>query len=65
MVNNSLKNRAKNLVAIAKEKGLVKTYDEYCKTASSKEMALSSEEVNYYTSKKKEVAEWKSIVLEI
>lgn len=57
MVNNSLKNRAKNLVAIAKEKGLVKTYDEYCKTASSKEMALSSEEVNYYTSKKKEVAE--------
>lgn len=57
MVNNSLKNRVKNLVTKAKEKGLIKTYDEYCKTASSKNTALSPEEVNYYTSKKKEVTE--------
>lgn len=53
MVNNSLKNKAKELVARAKEKGLIKTYNEFCKSAPSKDDALSSEDVNYYTSRRK------------
>lgn len=53
MVNNSIKSKAKELVAKAKEKGLIKTYDEFCKSTSSKKHALSSEEINYYTSRRK------------
>lgn len=53
MVNNSLKNRAKELVARAKAQGLTKTYNEFCKSVSSKNSALSSEDVNYYTSRRK------------
>ncbi len=53
MVNDSIKNKAKALVAKSKEKRLIKTYDEFRKTPTSKEHALSSEEVNYYTSRRK------------
>ena len=57
MVNNSYRDRVKSIVSKAKEKGLTRKYSEYCKTSASKENTLSSEEVNYYTSKRKEVAE--------
>ena len=53
MVNDSYRNRAKSIVSKAKEKGLVKTYADFCKTDVAKKSAVSSEDVSYYTSEKK------------
>lgn len=50
MVKESYKERAKNLTKIAKEKGLIKTYDDFCKTDIAKKTALSKKEIAYYTS---------------
>ena len=65
MIDNSYRERVKSTVSKAKDKGLVKKYSEFCKTSVSKKNALSSEEVNYYASKRREVTEWKNIALEI
>lgn len=51
MVSADYKKRASELVKIAKQKGLVKKYSDFCKTKESKKYALSEEEVVYYTSK--------------
>ena len=53
MVNNLYKEKVSNLIAKAKEKGLVKTYSQFCKTETGKKNALSKDEVNYYTSASK------------
>lgn len=53
MVNTDYKKRASNLVEMAKKKGLIKKYSEFCDTDEAKEYALSKEEVIYYTSKVK------------
>ena len=50
MVNDSYKKKVSGLVAKAKEKGLVKTYSQFCKTEAGKKSALSKDEINYYTS---------------
>lgn len=54
MVSKSYKKRASDLVKKAKEKGLIKTYDEFCKTDIAKKTKLSEDEAKYYTSSKKE-----------
>lgn len=51
MIDEKVKKRASELVAQARKKGLVKTYDEFCKSKEAKEYALSEEEVIYYTSR--------------
>lgn len=53
MVNDSYKSRAKSIVSKAKEKGIIKSYSDFCKTEIAKKSTLSSKEINYYTSKKK------------
>lgn len=54
MVSEVYKQKARNLVKKAKEKGLIQTYEEFRKTDLAKETALTEEEVAYYISKKKE-----------
>lgn len=51
MVNNLYKSRVSALVMKAKEKGLVKTYSQFCKTPEGKNSSLSKKEIDYYTSK--------------
>ncbi len=53
MVDEAFKKRASNLVKKAKEKGLIKTYKEFCKTNIAKKTALSKKEAAYYTSMNK------------
>ena len=53
MVNADYRKRASELVKVAKEKGLIKKYSDFCKTKEAKEYAPSKEEVIYYTSKVK------------
>lgn len=53
MVNNLYKNRVSKLIANAKEKGLIKKYEEFSESEEGKNLALSKEEVDYYTSKRK------------
>ena len=50
MVNNLYKSKVSALILKAKEKGLVKTYSQFCKTKEGKECSLSKEEIDYYTS---------------
>lgn len=54
MIDDKLKKKALDLVKKAEEKGLVKTYDEFCETEEADEYDLSEEEVIYYTSRCKE-----------
>lgn len=53
MISESYKKRAHDLVNKAKEKKLIKTYEEFCKTDLAKKTKLTEEEASYYTSKKK------------
>ena len=53
MADKNYKKRVSSLIKKAKEKGLVKTYDEFCKTDKAKKIALSEDDVAYYTSKQK------------
>ncbi len=53
MVNVDYKNKSAALVKMAKEKGLIKKYSDFCNTTEAKKYALSKEEVIYYTSKAK------------
>lgn len=50
MVNATYKEKASRLVKMAKEKGLLKKYADFCKTDEAKKYALSKDEVIYYTS---------------
>lgn len=50
MVNADYKKKASELVKVAKEKGLIKKYAEFCGTDQGKKYALPKEEVIYYTS---------------
>ena len=54
MVNNSYKAKVTDLISKAKEKGLVKSYSQFCQTKDAKQTSLSKDEVNYYTSQNKE-----------
>ena len=51
MVDVDYKKKASELVKLAKEKGLIKKYAEFCSTDEAKKYALSKEDVIYYTSK--------------
>lgn len=53
MVDVDYKKKASELVKLAKEKGLIKKYAEFCSTDEAKKYALSKEDVIYYTSKGK------------
>lgn len=55
MVNETYKTKVHNLVQRAKEKGLVKSYKEFCKTDIAKNSELSKEEIAYYTSKREDI----------
>lgn len=50
MVNSLYKSKAKELIAKAEKKKLIKTYSEFCETSIGKDSSLSENEVNYYTS---------------
>ena len=50
MENNK---KFKEVIKKAKEKGRIKTYEEFCKTKEAEETALVEEEVEYYTRLKK------------
>lgn len=51
MDDNKYRLKVKELIKISKEKGLIKTYEEFLETDEAKEYALTEEEVKYYTSK--------------
>ena len=51
MITKNYKKRASELVKIAKEKGLITKYSDFCNTKKSKEYSLSEDEVIYYTSR--------------
>lgn len=53
MVNNLYRARVTDLIERAKQKGLVKTYSQYCKTEDGKKTAMTKDETNYYTSRDK------------
>ena len=53
MVNNLYKSKAKDIIAKAKKKGLVKNYSQLCETREGQENALTKDEIIYYTSKNK------------
>lgn len=51
MNKKSNKLKFEELIKESKEKGLIKTYEEFLETEEEKEYALTQEEVLYYTSK--------------
>jgi dTDP-4-amino-4,6-dideoxygalactose transaminase len=50
MVDTNYKKKATEMVKLARQKGLIKKYSEFCDTDEAKERALSKEEIIYYTS---------------
>lgn len=48
------KEKVSKLISKAKEKGLIKKYEEFSETEEMKESALTDEEVEFYNLKKKE-----------
>ena len=65
MVNEVYKSKAHSLVQRAKEKGLIKSYKDFCNTKIAEETKLAEDEVAYYISEKKEDKKWKNMLLEI
>ena len=53
MVNNLYNSKVADLIKKSKEKGLIKTYSEFCKTKKGAESELSKDEIIYYTSMNK------------
>lgn len=49
MASDIYKKKIKEIINIAKDKGLVKTYSEFCETEDSKNFCVSEEEAIYYT----------------
>ena len=49
MITNSYKTKVSKLVEQAKEKGVVKTYSEFCENKISTQTAISEEEATYYS----------------
>lgn len=54
MDNEKYKLKVQELIRKSREKGLIKTYDEFLETDEAKEYALAEEEVQYYISKHNE-----------
>ena len=54
MVSKDYNTRTKKLIKKAKEKGLVKSYKDFCNTKIAEETKLAEDEVAYYISEKKE-----------
>ena len=50
MDKESYKTKIKELIEKSKEKGLIKTYEEFLETEESKKYAMVQEEVEYYLS---------------
>ena len=55
MVSDEYKKVAHNLVLKAIEKGLIISYEDFCKSELSKETSLTDEEIAYYIARNKEV----------
>lgn len=53
MVNNLYKSKVSKLIERAQKKGLVKKYSDFSETDEGKQMALSEDEIMYYTSEEK------------
>lgn len=53
MINDAYKARVSKLISHANEKGLIKTYSQFCDTHASSQMAVNEEETAYYTSANK------------
>ena len=53
MVSENYRKQASELVKLAKEKGLITKYSDFCNTDEAKKYALSKKEVIHYTSKLK------------
>lgn len=53
MVNNLYKAKVADLIAKSKERGLIRTYSDFCKTEEGKKSSLTKDEIIYYTSKNK------------
>ena len=53
MVNNLYKSKVSKLIEKAQKKGLVKKYSDFCGTEEGRKLALSKDEIIYYTSTKK------------
>lgn len=51
MIDNFLKEKAHQLVELAKSKGLVMKYEDFIKTDLAKETALTTEEIQHYKEK--------------
>lgn len=62
MVKKTYKTKVSNLIKKSKEKGIIKTYSQFCDTDEGKKDKLAEDEVNYYTSKSK--GETKYIIFE-
>ena len=48
MITNSYKNKVSKLVNQAKEKGLIKTYSEFCESKTSTQTSINESEEQYY-----------------
>lgn len=59
MNKDNYKLKVKELIQKSKEKGLIKTYEEFLETDEAKEYALVQEEVEYYTSNNKKLNKYK------
>lgn len=46
MINNLYKSKVADLIKKSKEKGLIKTYSEFCKTRKGEESELSEDETS-------------------
>lgn len=50
MASDVYKKRVKEIINKAKDKGLIKTYTEFCETEDAKSFCVTEEEAVYYTS---------------
>ena len=50
MVDNLYKSKVSKLIEKAQKKGMIKKYSDFCETEKGKKMALSKDEIIYYTS---------------
>ena len=54
MASDVYKKKVEEIINKAKDKGLVKTYSEFCKTEDPDVFSVAEEEAVYYTSKNEE-----------
>lgn len=50
MEHNNYKERTKNIIELAKQKGTIKSYETFCEEENSKNYSLLQEDIEYYSS---------------